>query len=155
MRDKHGLKCNEERVLNCLNITEPTMKAEEAKAWLKETQSVVHPISRIPVEDGYGCSLCFYSAKKKTVLYNHVSNVHRDAIKKGLIVERKVQKPFTSRLKQYIIVNSVDDDETQDIPHWRATLNEQFEETLNELTQSGYVASTDLRLVNTFIAKIR
>jgi hypothetical protein len=155
MKDNHGLKCNNDSILECLSIMESTMNMVEAKAWLTQNQSVAHPVSRIPVDDGFGCSLCSYSAGKRTVLYNHISSAHRNATEANLIVERRVQKPFTSRLTEYIIVNSIDDEEPEDIPHWRATLNEKFNQTMNELSQSRDGGSTDLRLVNTFIAKIR
>jgi len=155
MKDNHGLKCNDNGILDCLGIAEPTMKANEAKVWLNQHKRIVNPISQIPVQDGFGCSICSYSARKKAALYNHISKNHRNAIAAATIVEQRVQKPFASHLKKCIIVNPIDDEEAVDIPGWRVTLKERFNQAMAKLRQGKNTGSVDLRLVNAFIAKMR
>jgi hypothetical protein len=155
MKDNHGLKYDECKILEWLDVIAPTMKATEAKEWAKGHQCIPNPISGIPVQDGFGCNLCSYSARKKTAVYNHISKNHRNGCGSERIVERKVQKPFTGSLKQYIFVECVDNNEDEDIPDWRVTLKEKFNETINKLSQLKDGGGLDLRLVNAFVAKIR
>jgi len=155
LKDNHGLRCNENKVLEFLNITEPTMKVDEAKHWLKQHRSLEQPIAIIPVDNGFGCSLCPCSTKKKKAIYNHILNSHQGSIIPETMVERKVQRIFTGSLKQYVYINLVDNENEEAIPDWRATLTANFNQTLKKLTQSKDPGSTDLRLVNAFIAKTR
>jgi hypothetical protein len=133
MKESYGLKCNDNSILEFLNIIEPTMNANEIKIWLKQNHSLAHPIVQISVNDGFGCSLCDYSAMKKASIYNHISNKHRNAIEAGSIIERKVQMPFKGDLHQYIFVDSINED-VDDISDWRKALNDSFNQTINYYT---------------------
>jgi hypothetical protein len=157
MKDNHGLKCNDQQVFDCLDITNPTMGSNEAHEWLNNNRIVRKPVEGIPVSQGIGCSLCSYTAKKRTVLYNHISNTHKNNIPKASIVDRKVQKPFQGRLKQYIQVEASDgsDSDDEDIEDWRLKLDEDFNRLVEESSNVASTGSLDLKLINAFVAKIR
>jgi len=157
MKDNHGLKCNDQQVFECLNITDPTMKSDEVKQWLYGNRIVKKPIEGIPILSGVGCSLCPYSAKKWNVIYIHTSSTHRDETPKASIVERKVQKPFQSSLKQYIQVETEDGSESEDegIEGWKLKLDEDFTRLVEHHDRIEDTGNLDLRLINAFIAKVR
>ena len=157
MKDNHGLKCTERQVLECLNLMTRTMKSDEAQEWLSSHRIIRKPIDGVPVLRGFACSLCAYSGKKRRVLYNHISSVHKDENSKVTIVERQVQKPFQGRLKQYIQVEAGDESETEDenIDEWKLQLNEDFTRLMEENNQGGSTGNLDLKLINAFTAKIR
>jgi len=153
MKDNHGLKCNDQQVLECLNITTPTMKSDEAKLWLSNNQVIKTPIKGIPVLRGYSCSLCPHSAKKKKGIYNHINSAHKDDDIKATIVERNIQKVFQSHLTKYIQVEvEVEEEGTED---WRLKLHEDFTQLVEDRQRIESSGSLDLRLMNAFIAKIR
>jgi len=157
MKDNHGLKCDDQRVFECLNITTPTMKSDEARKWLKSNQVVRKPIEGLPILKGYGCGLCSHSVKKRTSMYNHTSDIHKDEVSRVPIVERKVQKPFQANLKQYIQVDIGDEADVEDecMEDWRLTLHEDFTQLVEDRQRIESSGSLDLRLMNAFIAKIR
>ena len=157
MKDNHGLKCNNQQVLDYFDIITPTMESDEVPNWLSNNQIITKPIDDIPILQGFGCSLCSYSAKKRTVIYNHISITHKNTNIKAVIVERKVQKPFHGTLKRYIQVVSSDDSEIEkeNIEDWRVKLNEEFERLVEADSHIESVGNLDLKLINAFIAKIR
>jgi len=153
MKDNHGLKCDEDRILVQLDIIDRTMNSVEAKDWLNEHKVLVNPIFGIPVLNGYGCSHCPYSAKKTTVIYNHISENHKEAVVRPKPVERKVQRIFSSYLKEYIHI--LDGEDETDIPDWQDKLSMEFNRMMTNLNTTMPTEGLDLRLMNTFIAKIR
>ena len=157
MKDNHGLKCNDQQVFQCLNMMTPIMKSEEAQEWLSTNRIIKKAVDGVPVLQGFACSLCSYSGKKRTVLYNHISSTHKDENARATIVERKVQKPFQGHLKQYIQVESGDDSEVEDedADEWKLKLNDDFTRLVEENHQGESTGNLDLRLINSFIAKIR
>jgi hypothetical protein len=157
MKDNHGLKCKNEQVFECLNITTPTMNSDEAKQWLDDNRIVRKQIEGVSIWQGVGCSLCPYSAKKRNVIYNHITKAHKDEVPRAMVVERTVQKPFRSRLKQYIQVNVGDESEIMDevIEDWKLHLNEDFARLVESHDRIEGSGSLDLKLINAFVAKIR
>ena len=157
MKDNHGLKCSDEQVFECLDITTPTMNSDEAKQWLNENRVVRKPIEGVPVWQGVGCSLCSYSAKKRDVIYNHISSAHKDEGSRVTVIEQKVQKPFRSRLKQYIQLDTRDESNAvdEDVEDWKLQLNEDFARLVEDHDMIEGSGSFDLKLINAFVAKIR
>ena len=153
MKDNHGLRSDEDRILLQLDIIERTMNSVEAKAWLDEHKVLANPVQGIPVWDGYGCSHCSYSAKKRTVIYNHISKSHREAGVRPNAVERRVQRIFHSQLKRYVHI--LDGEDETDIPNWQDKLSTEFKQMITNLNTTIPTEGLDLRLMNTFIAKIR
>ena len=157
IRDNHGLKCSDQQVLDCLDIMIPTMKSNEVQAWLSNNQVIKKPIAGIPVLQGVGCSLCSYSARKRTTIYNHISSTHKDESSKATIVERKVQQPFESHLHKYIQVEATVGSEVEDegVEDWESKLKEEFTQLVEGQNTIENRGSLDLRLINAFVAKIR
>ena len=157
MKDNHGLKCSEQQVFECLNITTPTMKSDQAKEWLSNNRVIKKSIEGIPVIQGVGCGFCSYSAKKRTVIYNHISSTHRDENIRVKVVERKVQKPFQGSVKQYVQVDTADELEAEDDTRedWELKLEQDFTRLVEDRDRIESSGSLDLRLMNAFIAKIR
>jgi len=157
MKDTHGLTCSDQQIFECLHITTPTMKSDEAEQWLRNNQVIKTPIEGVPVLQGVGCSLCPHSAKKRKTIYNHISSTHKDESSKATIVERKVQQPFESRLHKYIQVDATVGSEVEDegIEDWESKLKEEFNQLVEGHNTIENRGSLDLRLINAFIAKIR
>ena len=153
MKDNHGLKCDQVRILLQLDIVERTMNSMEAKDWLNENKVLANPVYGIPVIDGYGCSGCSYSARKSKVIYNHISDNHEDTVVRPKALEHKVQKVFSSHLKEYIRI--IDGGDEQEIPDWQDKLSTEFNQMMANLNTTMPTEGLDLRLMNTFIAKIR
>jgi len=153
MKDNHGLKCDEVQILLQLHIIERTMNAVEVKNWLDENKVLRSPVQGIPVWDGYGCSHCPYSAKKSKAIYNHVSTSHKEAAMRANVVERRVQGIFPSHLKKYVHI--IDEGDQPEIPDWQDKLSTEFNQMMANLNTTMPTAGLDLRLMNTFIAKIR
>jgi len=72
-------------------------------------------------------------------------------------VDRKIQKPFQGRLKQYIHVETMDESELEDegIEDWKLKLDEDFNRLVEEPSNVSSTGSLDLKLINAFVAKIR
>ena len=153
MQDNHGLKCSDQQVFECLSITTPTMKSDEAKLWLSNNQVIKTSIKGIPVIQGVGCSLCPHSAKKKKGIYNHITDIHKAENSKATIVERNVQKVFQSHLTKYVQVDAEAEDEHME--DWRLKLHEDFTRLVEDRDEIESSGNKDLRLMNAFIAKIR
>jgi len=154
MKDNHGLRCNENQILQQLNTTNPTMTATMAKEWLRENRILHDSIDGIPILQGFGCSICSYSAKKVAGIYKHISMTHRHETIHAVVVERKVQKLFSGSIKQYIQVRDGNQDES-DIPDWKEKLTMDFNQMMVRLNATTSSEGLDLRLMNAFIAKIR
>ena len=154
MKDNHGLKCKEDKILQQLQVTNPTMTFAMAKNWSQEHEILHNPIDGIPVSPGFGCSACSYSGKKVTAIYNHIYKIHRNESVHPTIVERKVQKLFSTSIKQYIQVMDGNQGES-DIPDWKEKLTVDFNQMMKRLNATTSSECLDLRLMNAFIAKIR
>jgi hypothetical protein len=158
MYDNHGLKYTSQELLQHMEVQEPTMKAMEASNWLKANRAIYQPITKVPVQSGYSCSACVYPAKTKKAIYNHISEYHKGDEERATItiIERSIQKPFFSHLKQYIQVDNEEDREREeDVPGWKSKLEKEYNEMLVRLSEREGSRNVDLRLVNVFIAKIR
>jgi hypothetical protein len=157
MHDNHGLKCTNQQLLQHMEVVEPTMEATEASNWLKTHRVIHQPITKIPIQQGYSCSTCIYPAKTKKAIYNHISEYHKGDQERSTItvIERSIQKPFSSHLKRYIQVDNGEDREKEDIPEWKFKLEREYNEMLATLSEREGSRNVDLRLVNVFIAKIR
>jgi Orsellinic acid/F9775 biosynthesis cluster protein D len=155
MKDNHGLKCNDQQTLEYLDILTPTMKSDEFQAWLANNQVIRKPIEGIPVIEGVGCSLCSYSAKKRTVLYNHISNAHKGENPRAMIVGCKIQKLSRGRFKNCIQVESEDEAEDESVDNWKSNLDREFSHLVEEHSQIENNGSLDLKLINAFVAKSR
>ena len=154
LKDNHGLKCDDEEILEHLEIEHGTMQSREVKDWFRGHRVLPEPVDGIPVLNGFGCSACPYSAKKTKAIYNHVSTDHRNDVERPKVVERKVQKLFESNLKQYVQIEKVDEQQ-EDVPDWKQKLDDQFNGMMRNLATSAPSEGLDMRLMNAFIAKIR
>jgi len=155
MKDSHGLKCNENQILQQLQVTNPTMTFTMAKNWCQEHEILQHPIEGIPVLSGFGCSTCSYSGKKAKTIFNHIYKIHCNESIHPIVVKRKVQKLFSSAIKQYIQVTDENQEEEPDIPDWKEKLTADFNGMMSRLNATTSSEGLDLRLMNAFIAKIR
>jgi len=154
MKDSHGLKCNENQILQQLQVTNPTMTFTMAKNWSQEHEILHFPIDGIPVLSGFGCSNCSYCGKKAKTIFNHIYKIHCNESVHPIVVERKVQKLFSTSIKQYIQVMDGNQGES-DIPDWKEKLTVDFNQMMKRLNATTSSEGLDLRLMNAFIAKIR
>jgi hypothetical protein len=159
MYNNHGLKCTNQQLLQHMEVLESTMEAMEASNWLKTHRVIYQPLTKIPIQQGYSCSSCVYPAKTKKAIYNHISEYHKGDDERSTItvIERSIQKPFSSHLTQYIQVDNEEDREREekDVPEWKSKLEREYNEMLATLSEREGSRNVDLRLVNVFIAKIR
>ena len=155
MKHNHGLKYTEEQLLEHLDISEPTMMTDEVQTWLKEHRVIHDAIDGISMLKGVGCSLCSYVAKKATVIYNHISEEHRNDVVGAKVVERTIQKVFQGRFKQYIQVDMNTENLDDDLSDWKQRLKEDFDGMMSKLSTMNPSEGLDIRLMNAFIAKIR
>ena len=155
MKDNHGLKCNENQILQQLQVTNPTMTSTMAKDWSQEHEILDHTIDGIPVLSGFSCSACSYSGKKGTAIYNHIHKIHGNESVCPIVIKRKVQKLFSGPIKQYIQVMDGNQEEESDIPDWKQKLTADFNGMMKRLNATTSSEGLDLRLMNAFIAKIR
>ena len=155
MKDSHGLKCNENQILQQLQVTNPTMTFTMAKDWSQELDILHHPIDGIPVLSGFGCSACSHSGKKAAVIYNHIHKIHGNESVHPIVVKRRVQKLFSTSLKRYVQVTDGNQEEESDIPDWKEKLTVDFNQMMMRLNATTSSEGLDLRLMNAFIAKIR
>jgi len=157
MKDNHGLQCSDQQVLDCLNVVTPTMTSDDAQAWLSNNRIIKKPIEGIPILQGVGCSLCSYSTKKRTVMYNHISSAHKNETSRVTILERKIQNPFQSYLHKYVQVEAIGESEAEDesVEDWELKLKEEFTKLVEGEDTIESRGKLDLRLINAFVAKIR
>jgi len=131
------------------------MHSFEAKEWLRTHRILSRPIVSIPIIDGFGCDSCSFVAKKTKVIWNHILKEHKDDSQRPKIVEKKIQKPFGSSIKQFVHINLLINDDESDIPDWEQNLTSQFNRMMNDLSGARSTEGLDMRLMNAFIAKIR
>lgn len=157
MKENHGLKCSNQQVLECLDVMTPTMNSNEVQMWLSNNRVIKSPIQGIPVLQGVGCSVCPYSAKKRTAIYNHISSTHRNQTSRVTIVQRNIQEPFQSHLHKYIQVEVMDESEVENggVEDWESKLKEEFTQLLEGQDTAESRGRLDMRLINAFVAKIR
>jgi hypothetical protein len=155
MMDNHGIKTTEDDVLNCLELERSTMTVAEVRPWLAANWSIMEPVKDIPVENGFACTLCTHSVAKLKSMRNHFVNAHPNLAWKKFTKECKIQCPFTGSMKGYIRVESSEDPVVGLSESWRQVFEEEFNNVMDGETASDGVDTSDLRLMSTFIAKIR
>ena len=151
MKHNHGLKYTDERLLESLNISESTMIANEVQTWLKEHRVIHDAIDGIPILKGVGCSLCSYVAKKATVIYNQISEEHRNDVVGAKVVERTIQKVFQGRFKQYIQVDMNTENLDDDLPDWKQRLKEDFNRMMSKLSKTNPYSVIDGGIARQFL----
>ena len=157
LNENHGLKTTVERVMEYLDMEAPTMTVQEIKDWLSETWIIQKPIEGVPVQKGFSCRLCNYSAGNTNVMKNHFSSTHQGSKWSDWIEESKVQSPFKGQLKKLIQVEDTQelDVESEQEEDWKNTLKEDFKRKIQRQGSLEDSQQMDLRLMGAFIAKIR
>ena len=90
----------------------------------------------------------------------HFSNEHRGLKASENSQECTVQMPFRAELRKYIQVDEFDnemmrEDDDDDGEGWNKILEEEFEESIRQISISRTNEHEDLRLMGAFIAKTR
>jgi Orsellinic acid/F9775 biosynthesis cluster protein D len=156
LRDRHGLKMDQETIKRDLNIEHDPMTVEEAKDWIKNFGQG-RAIQGIPVVHGLRCTECEYSTGTMKVMVNHFVKNH-EGLKASEHSEKcKVQLVFKSWLHKYIQVKESEEMEVDEIrePDWVVAVNREFDDSRANVKVATDKGKTNLRLMNIFIAKTR
>jgi Orsellinic acid/F9775 biosynthesis cluster protein D len=158
LKDNHGIKAQIADVMRHLNITQPSMNVDEAKAWI-ESVWIAKAVQHIPVRPGFACAKCQHCTKDMKSMREHFSNEHRGLKASENSQQCTIQMPFKAGLQKYIQMDEFDDgmmrEEEADDEGWNRTLEEEFEESVGRISISGDSAHDNLRLMGAFIAKTR
>jgi len=156
-KENHGLKTNGEKVMEYLDLEIPPMAVQEIEDWLSETWIIPKAIEGIPVQQGLSCERCYYCAGNRNVMKNHFSSGHQGSKWSDWTKECNVQKPFKGQLNKWIQVEDgkeldMESDQEED---WKSVLKEDFKRKIQKQVNLDDSEHMDLRLMGTFIAKIR
>jgi len=83
----------------------------------------------------------------------HLRTTHRQM--NGETLDILVQRPFGGWFKKYIQIERAQENDFIEADAWRDELNRQFELSLKIDHSGGDPESIDMRLMNSFIAKVR
>jgi hypothetical protein len=159
LKENHGIKTQIGDVMRYLNMTQPSMKLQEARTWIKSIW-VAKAVQNVPVRRGFACVQCQHCTKDMKSMREHFSIQHRGLKASENCQECIIQMPFKAGLQKYIQVDEFDDgmmreEEGGDDEGWNKTLEEEFEESLGRVSISGDNTHDNLRLMGAFIAKTR
>ena len=158
LKDKHGLKASVEEILERLGAGGHSMTLNEVQAWMANTWILPNAVEGIPAVAGIHCHRCHYSTKNKRVMTNHISKKHKGESLGEVTSEGIVQTVFKGRLKKYMLVqeSEADSEPTRDVRNeWKAALEQDFNQSVDKGAIPADCTQEDLRLMGTFIAKIR
>ena len=157
LKDHHGVKSSLNDVMEQLNIEESTMTFIMAQQWIRDTWVLAKAVNNVPVMLGRTCNLCIHSIVKNKSMQNHFSEKHKGLPWSENSKECKVQSPFKGQLAKYIQIDDSEDinmhiDEDNE---WKSALELEFQQSIKGNNIDNGNEHEDIRLMGTFIAKIR
>jgi len=153
LKDNHGIRTTSEQILEHIDQAVPSLDSTEIKPWLDVHPVIQTAIEGIPIVDGFKCSFCIHYAHKINSMKVHLRTIHHGM--KGPILNAKIQRPFGGWFKKYIEVGEVTEADMVEEEAWKDELNRRFENALRIDSSEGNRETTDMRLMNAFIAKVR
>ena len=153
LKENHGIRTTSEKILEHIDQAVPSLDSTEVRAWLDTHQSIENAIKGIPVVDGLKCSLCIYYTMTAESMRVHFHRTHRG--ESGTTSNVKIQRPFKGWFKKYIEVMEPAEANVIREEAWKDELNRRFENALRIDSSGGNPETTDMRLMNAFIAKVR
>jgi len=153
LKDNHGIRTTARAILEHIAQEVPSLDSTQVVEWLADHLTIPIAIIQVPIIKGFGCSLCLYYSKKRQSIRNHISTKHRGM--DATIKEVDIQRPFGGWFKKYIEVREVTEADMIEEEAWKDELNRRFENALRIDSSGGNPETTDMRLMNAFIAKVR
>ena len=153
LKGNHGIRTTSEAILEHIEQAIPSLNSTQVVDWFINHLTIPIAIDGIPVIKGFGCSLCSYYTKKRRSITSHLSKQHRNET--GSIVTADIQRPFGGWFKKYIQIREVQETDFIEAEAWKDELNRRFENALRIDSSEGNAETTDMRLMNAFIAKVR
>jgi hypothetical protein len=157
LKKKHNVKTIISNVMEHLSIEQVTMTYSAAQQWITETWVTSQAVQGVPVMPGIRCKECHHASRDITGMRNHFASSHKGLKVSDCSEKYNVQMPFQGRLRKYI---QIEDTENLDVEmdaesDWKQAFKHEFQETMVERTSSAARGSSDARLLNVFIAKVR
>jgi len=153
LKDNHGIKTTTEAILAHIDQAVPSLDSTEVMHWLEDHLMISVAIAGIPVVCGFKCSLCLHYTTIRQSMWNHSSLEHRGL--QVTIAEVDIQRPFGGWFRKYVEVREVTEANVIEEEAWKDELNRRFENALRIDLSGGNPETTDMRLMNAFIAKVR
>jgi len=153
LKDNHGIRTTENEALEHIGQAIAPIDSTQVANWIESNSVIRIAIEGIPMVHGFKCSLCSHYTLKRRSMTVHLSTQHRNL--NGTAMEAMIQRPFGGWFKKYIEVREVTEADIIEEEAWKDELNRRFENALRIDSSEGSAETTDMRLMNAFIAKVR